>query len=105
MEYARIMGGKDSDMYRYFKNCIFRGFIELKKNVESIIYLVKIMSEESELPCFVNFNIQEFRARFMENSTDSEYLALVDKLVDQSYDNWRTNQYDKFQNISNGIMI
>lgn len=51
------MGGKDSDMYRYFKNCIFRGFIELKKNVESIIYLVKIMSEESELPCFVNFNI------------------------------------------------
>lgn len=40
IEYVEIMGGKDSDMYRYFKNCLVRGFMELKKNVNSIVYFV-----------------------------------------------------------------
>lgn len=40
IEYVDIMGGYNSDMYRYFKNCIVRGFMELKKHVNSILYLI-----------------------------------------------------------------
>lgn len=43
LEYVELMGGKDSDMFRYFKNLLFRGFLELKKHVDTFIYIIKYM--------------------------------------------------------------
>ena len=31
-------------------------------------------------------------------------MGFVEKLIDNSYDNWRTVQYDNFQKMTNDIM-
>ena len=91
--------------------------MELRKYVDSIVYLLEIMMEDSDLPCFQEFDLKVFRSRFFEKSTDKEVIYVlnififikkcfefVEKLIDMSYDNWRTVQYDNFQKMTNGIL-
>ena len=66
------MGGRESETFNYFKILLVQGFMELRKYVDSIIYLLEIMNEESDLPCFQEFDIKVFRSRFFEKSTDKE---------------------------------
>ena len=66
------MGGRESETFNYFKILLVQGFMELRKYVDSIIYLLEIMNEESDLPCFQEFDIKLFRSRFFEKSTDKE---------------------------------
>ena len=49
-----------------------QGLMELRKHVDSIIYLIETMLT-SKLPCFMNnFNMNKFKDRFWTNKTDSE---------------------------------
>jgi hypothetical protein len=114
------MGGKDSQMYSYFKVLFIQGFLALKKNVSQLSFLLEIMMKNSDLPCFTNFNLDVFKARFKEKYNDDEVIIFcnlliifflfkkieihAEKLIDISCDNWRTIQYDNFQKMTNGIM-
>lgn len=71
-EYIELIGGRDSNMFMYFKILIMQGFMELRKNVDSIRNLLEIMMNESDLPCFSEFNLDQFCSRFEEKSTDNE---------------------------------
>jgi len=59
------------------------------------------------MPCFANSDIystiKELRDRFHDKMSDVEYVKIVDDLIYRSNDNWRTNQYDNFQKLTNGI--
>ena len=35
---------------------------------------------------------------------DEDFIRIVDDMVDWSYDNFRTNQYDNYQKLTNGIL-
>lgn len=43
-EYLEIIGGQDSDMFEYFKSLLIRGFIEVRKHLDELIDLIKIMA-------------------------------------------------------------
>jgi len=103
-EYGGMMGGPNSNTYTYFKLQLTKGFMELRKHVEELVYLIQIMVEGSDLACFEKFDLQEFKERFRERSTDEEAVEHVSRLVDMSYDNWRTVQYDNFQRYTNGVL-
>ena len=103
-EYAELMGGYGSDTFTYFKLQLLKGFLELRKHVDQFVIMLQVMTEGSDLPCFENFDINVFRERFKESATDAEAMEYIDRLVDLSYDNWRTFQYDNFQKYTNGIM-
>eukprot|EP01017_Pseudomicrothorax_dubius_P051338 TRINITY_DN9863_c0_g1_i1.p1 TRINITY_DN9863_c0_g1~~TRINITY_DN9863_c0_g1_i1.p1 ORF type:complete len:416 (-),score=65.38 TRINITY_DN9863_c0_g1_i1:17-1264(-) len=103
-EYVDLMGGLDSNMFMYLKILLVQGFMELRKHVDDLSILLQIMMEDSELPCFVGFNLEEFKQRFRISMTDKECWDYVDELVKESLDNWRTVQYDNFQRITNGIL-
>ena len=51
-EYVKVMGGLDSEMFLYFKILFFKGFIELKNHVDSLMIILEIMQKNSDLPCF-----------------------------------------------------
>lgn len=103
-EYVELMGGKNSNMFTYFKILILQGFMELRKHVHVIEFMLDIMMKDSDLPCFAEFSLKEFLARFHVKATDQECFKIVEKLIDNSFDNWRTAQYDSFQKRSNGIL-
>lgn len=69
-----MMGGLDSDMFQYYKMLMVKGVMELRKHVEGIVYLLNIMRQESDLPCFENFDEKVFRDRFKERFTDKEVI-------------------------------
>ncbi|KAL4503352.1 hypothetical protein ABPG72_000958 [Tetrahymena utriculariae] len=104
-EYVQLMGGLKSDQYSYYKDLLFMGFQAILEKVEDIIFMVQIMQEDSDLPCFKYFDQQVFRQRFREDLKDNDagLRQYVEKLVNDSYDNTRTNLYDYFQLKSNGI--
>lgn len=67
-----MMDGKHSDFFRYFKSLLLKGLTALQKEIDEILTVIEMMMEESDLPCFENFDLREFRGRFNENTTDSQ---------------------------------
>lgn len=67
-----LCGGYNSDTFYFFKMQLLKGLIELRKHVDSIVYLLNIMKTDTHLPCFDYFDEKAFRDRFMETSTDHE---------------------------------
>jgi phosphatidylinositol kinase/protein kinase (PI-3 family) len=59
------------------------------------------------MPCFYNNDnasvILKFIERFHANKSESEYIRIVDELIYNSLNNWRTTQYDYFQKLTNDI--
>jgi phosphatidylinositol kinase/protein kinase (PI-3 family) len=58
------------------------------------------------MPCFNNDRniiISKFIERFNANKSHIEYIQIVDDLIYNSMNNWRTNKYDYFQKLTNGI--
>ena len=107
-EYVEIMGGIDSLYYQMYKDLMVKGMIICKKYVDDIINIAEIMSKGSKIPCFFKKNIDEifksFRERFYADKKDEEFIKIVDDMIYASYDNFRTNQYDNFQKLTNGII-
>ena len=60
------------------------------------------------MPCFIGKEprsvVNGFVGRFYLNKSDYEYHELVDQLIYDSVGNWRTYQYDLFQQLTNGIL-
>ena len=107
-EYLEIMGGKDSLYYQMFKDLMIKGMIACKKYADNFINIAEIMSKGSKMPCFDNKNTSDifykFRERFYVDKKDEDFIKIVDDLINWSYDNFRTNQYDNYQKLTNGIL-
>lgn len=81
----------------------FEGFNELRKHVDEICTIVDMMSRDSDLPCFQQFNMTVFRDRFKAGFSDEKMRDYCEELINQSNRNWRTIQYDYFQYLTNQI--
>ena len=107
-EYMEIMGGKDSLYYQMFKDLMIKGMIACKKYADNFISIAEIMSKGSKMPCFDNKNatdiFNKFKERFYQDKNDEDFIKIVDDLINWSYDNFRTNQYDNYQKLTNGII-
>ena len=107
-EYVEILGGENSDEFKYFKKLICDGMIECKNHVEILCKIIEIMSHGSTMPCFdkkdVKKIIDNFRERFFESKSDEEIIKIVDDLIYKSNDNFWTNKYDLFQQVTNNIL-
>jgi phosphatidylinositol kinase/protein kinase (PI-3 family) len=60
------------------------------------------------MPCFentdINTVINKFSERFKSNLSKKEMEIYVEDMIKQSYNNFWTNKYDYFQQITNGIL-
>lgn len=98
-EYIDIMGGEDSDVFEYFKSLLIRGLFEVRKHMDELIVLIKVMAVSqqldkqedkyvSPLPCFKNPATleQELRDRISGKFNTgackhNEFRELVDRIV------------------------
>ncbi len=110
------MDGADSNIFFYFKSLILRGLMELKKHVDSFVKIIDIMARGkiilffnmtgSKMPCFaeeISVIIARLVERFHTNKTEAEYIPVVQELINNCLNNWRTTQYDYFQKLTNDI--
>jgi len=105
-EFIDVMGGVGSDVFQYFTALLIRGFIEVRKHCEKIIFLVEMMLEGSHFPCFIGgqATVDLLRQRFALGLSEDEFIKHVEDLIAKSCNNWHTRQYDKFQYLTNGVL-
>ncbi|TKR72123.1 hypothetical protein L596_019631 [Steinernema carpocapsae] len=105
-ELIEVMGGLNSDMFKYFKILMLQGLLAARKHHERIISIVEIQMLGSPLPCFRAgpHTVKYLRDRFHVNYTEAQLHHLVDTMVEQSRDSLTTRLYDNFQYYTNGIL-
>lgn len=105
-DYVDILDGFGSPMFNYFKSKLVQGIIECKKNYEILSTIIRIMSH-SNLNCYQAQNIdnliKEFQAKFLLGYSETKVKEFVDKIVQDSYENFWTKKYDYFQYLTNNI--
>ena len=103
------LGGVKGKYFEEFKKLLRKGFTAINKHRHKIIILVEMMwcGHGKNLDCFEKGQeaINELKTRLnpMENMKKNDINTLVDNLINQSVDNWRTKWYDIFQYHSQGI--
>ena len=105
-EMIELMGGYDGEMFNYFKILMYQGFLVLRKYAGELILLIQMMLPNKSLPCFYDpvRAVQEFRARFCLDLNDEACLDMIKELIRASAENWRTDQYDLYQWVTNNIL-
>lgn len=105
-EMIDLMGGYDGEMYNYFQVLVYQGFLVLRKYAGELGLLIEMMLPCEDLPCFYDpvKSIKEFKGRFLLEMNDDECLDVVKELIRSAAENWRTDQYDVYQWITNGIL-
>ena len=103
------LGGTNGKYYEEFKKLLRKGFTAINKHRHKIIILVEMMwcGHGKNLDCFEKGQeaINELKTRLnpKENMKKGDINRIVDDLISQSADNWRTRWYDIFQYHAQGI--
>lgn len=108
-EYLDIMGGEHSPMFEYFKSLMIRGLFEVRKHLDELIILIKILSVQQldsdqpgqAMPCFKNISTLESEIRNRISGKynsgldkQNELRELVNRIVTNSLNNKTTYMYD-----------
>ena len=103
------LGGVDGKYFEEFRKLLKKGFVAVNKHRHKIIILVEMMwcGHGKQLDCFEKGQeaIDELKKRLnpKEGIHKKDLFKLVDELIGQSVDNWRTKWYDIFQYHVQGI--
>jgi phosphatidylinositol 4-kinase len=97
-EYIDLLDGIDSPLFRSFEDLFLRGFLALQRHVEALVSIVQLFYADAKKGKVVADGV---RARLMSVKSHVDILALIA----DSLDNWRTRQYDWFQQQSNNILM
>ncbi|GJQ13773.1 hypothetical protein GpartN1_g5564.t1 [Galdieria partita] len=105
-EFVEVMGGTHSEAFHYFRELMVQGFLAARKHHEKLTTLVEIMIEGTKIPCMHGGHnvLESFRQRFCLGLLENECIHHMLSLIDESVDNWRTKQYDRYQFYTNGIL-
>ena len=95
-EYLELMGGPESPAFKMFEDLFIRGFSVLQKNSEAISALVQLFYGSRRKAAG-----DQVRARLNFASSQQDVVGLIR----DSLDNWRTKQYDWYQQRTNGIVM
>ena len=103
------LGGIKGKYFMEFRKLLKKGFLAVHKHRHKIIILVEMMwcGHGKNLECFEKGQeaIDELKSRLnpKDDISKKNIYKLVDNLIGQSVDNWRTKWYDIFQYYVQGI--
>ena len=106
---VECLGGIKGKYFMEFRKLLKKGFLAIHKHRAKIIILVEMMwcGHGKNLECFEmgQETIDALKARLnpKDEISKTNIVKLVDKLIGQSVDNWRTKWYDIFQYYVQGI--
>ena len=106
---VEALGGVNGKYFMDFRKLLKKGFLAVYKHQSKIVILVEMMwcGHGKKLGCFEGGQetIDELKNRLnpKDNINKRSVIKLVDELIGQSVDNWRTKWYDIFQYHVQGI--
>ena len=107
-EYIDLIGGIDSPLFHMFEDLFLRGFLALQKHIEGLSAIVQLFYNDASSANGGDNSqsrrkgvVDALRSRLLFPQSHEDILALIG----ESMDNWRTKQYDWFQQRSNNIQM
>ena len=106
---VECLGGIKGKYFMEFRKLLKKGFLAIHKHRAKIVILVEMMwcGHGKNLGCFEmgQETIDALKARLnpKDEISKKNIVKLVDNLIGQSVDNWRTKWYDIFQYYVQGI--
>jgi hypothetical protein len=95
-EYLEVMGGIDSPSFKMFEDLFVRGFYALQKHAEGLSAVVELFYGDRRRAA-----ADGLKSRLLFTNSQADILSLIR----ESLDNWRTKQYDWYQQRSNNILM
>ena len=108
-DYINILGGIDSEIFVYFKSLFMKGLIAVKKYYKYFENILRLMFHGlfRNINCFEGKEIDEIvenmKKKFFLNLNEKDYNKIVDDIINESINNWRTGYYDYYQKLTNDI--
>jgi len=101
-EMVEVMGGLNSEYFRWYVELCIKGYLACRPHMESIISLAALMMDTG-LSCFKDETPKNMRNRFSPEKSDREAAEHVKVLIRTSFSNFRTKIYDILQSAANNI--
>ncbi|CAG5094281.1 Oidioi.mRNA.OKI2018_I69.XSR.g13417.t1.cds [Oikopleura dioica] len=101
---VELMGGMESDKFRYYKVLLMKGLRAAAKHRDSIVTLAEVAQCGPRLSCFTSNTVKQFQERFLLQTPDDQLTLIIDSMVEGSVNSWTTKLYDQFQYLTNGIL-
>jgi len=104
-EFVEVMGGPHSRLFGEYRTLCAQAFLAARRHSDKILLLVRTWQKcNRDLPCFADIHMMErLRERFHFGESTRKCVGIVDDLIAQSFDNWRTRWYDSYQRCCSGI--
>jgi phosphatidylinositol 4-kinase len=107
-DFVELLGGPQSRLFSVYRDLCIKTFIALRRHCMEIILMVEMLKQgNEELNCFrgrPDEAIRELRERFRLDLNDRACHELVNCLIDDSIENWRTDWYDRYQRYFVGVL-
>lgn len=103
-EYIELIGGFDSECYRYYEALFIKGFLQLRKYHSRFTQLIEMMVEGNRMPCLSDTTLPQLEERFKLTMSKEEVAAYVKSLIREAHGSWTTASYDEYQRWTNGIL-
>ncbi|KAG4304892.1 hypothetical protein PORY_001567 [Pneumocystis oryctolagi] len=100
-DYVNVLG----DKFNEWKDLMKQAFKALRKKTEDLVLLVRVMQNESKLPCFSSgaLTSMQFEQRFQLHLSEAEIDEFVETLITKAHASVWTRLYDHYQQLSQGI--
>lgn len=103
-EMVQVLGGDaKAAPYKLFSQLCVKAYLATRQYADDIVRVVTLMMD-SGLPCYKGEQtIRKLRERFQPDKTEKEATQFMLNCIKQSHLNTRSELYDKFQYLQNGI--
>lgn len=85
------------------------GFLALQAHADTFLTVVELTARGSSFPCFQGKDVDDIlaklRQRFAATQSREETVVGILNLIKAAYQSYGTVQYDKFQNLTQGIAL
>jgi phosphatidylinositol 4-kinase len=104
-EYVRVMDGELSDTFNTFRMLFIRGFLEARRHAHKFVLLAEMLLD-ANINAFVRGRaaVDAFRARFCLELSEDACVEHAMTLIERSCNHWRSERYDEYQRVTNGIL-
>ena len=105
-EMIEVMGGYSGDMFSYFKSLMISGILVLRKYYSEFYPLIQMMIPGKQIEVYGESEekvLADFSSRLFVNLEINQVEKMIENIIDDAADNWRTNKYDLFQKLTNKI--
>ena len=102
-DFVNMLKGNTTQSFDQLKEIFTRGFLILRKSIGRILKISNQLILEIQSFTKARSKLFKLIKRFNMKINNSQCIKFCNSLFKDSLDDWRTKQYDKYQNLASGI--